>query len=93
MSSAVAPLTTAVLNSVDARHTGSASGFNSAIARTGGLIATGLLGSVLAAQGDQLVNLFHLAMIASAMTCMAAAASALILITGGFARDARIVRR
>jgi predicted MFS family arabinose efflux permease len=93
MSGAVAPLTTAVLNSVDARHTGSASGFNSAIARTGGLIATALLGSVLAAQGDQLVNLFHLAMIASAVTCMAAAASALILITGAFARDARIVRR
>ena len=93
MSGAVAPLTTAVLNSVDARHTGSASGFNSAIARTGGLIATALLGSVLAAQGDQLVNLFHLAMIASAVTCMAAAASALILITSAFARDARIVRR
>jgi MFS family permease len=35
MSGAVAPLTTAVLNSVDAHHTGSASGFNSAVARTG----------------------------------------------------------
>src|SRR3954465_8743132 len=33
MSGAVAPLTTAVLNSVDARHTGSASGFHSAVAR------------------------------------------------------------
>jgi predicted MFS family arabinose efflux permease len=81
MSGAVAPLTTAVLNSVDARHTGSASGFNSAVARTGGLIATALLGSVLGAQGNQLVSAFHLAMIASAVTCLAAAASASILIT------------
>jgi predicted MFS family arabinose efflux permease len=80
LSGAVAPLTTAVLNSVDARHTGSASGFNSAVARTGGLVATALLGSVLAAQGNQLVSAFHLAMIASAVTCTAAAASAFILI-------------
>jgi EmrB/QacA subfamily drug resistance transporter len=80
LSGAVAPLTTAVLNSVDARHTGSASGFNSAVARTGGLVATALLGSVLAAQGNQLMSAFHLAMIASAVICMAAAASALILI-------------
>ena len=87
MSGAVAPLTTAVLNSVDTRHTGSASGFNSAVARTGGLIATALLGSVLAAQGNQLVSAFHLAMIASAVTCMAAAASALILITGAFVAE------
>lgn len=36
MAGAVAPLTTAVLASVDSRHTGTASGFNSAIARTGG---------------------------------------------------------
>ncbi len=45
---AVAPLTTAVLVSVDPQHTGSASGFNSAAARTGSLVATALLGSVLA---------------------------------------------
>jgi EmrB/QacA subfamily drug resistance transporter len=80
LSGAVAPLTTAVLNSVDTRHTGSASGFNSTVARTGGLVATALLGSVLAAQGNQLVSAFHLAMIASAVICAAAAASAFILI-------------
>ncbi len=42
MAGAVAPLTTAVLASVDARHTGSASGLNSAVARLGGLVATAL---------------------------------------------------
>ncbi|MDB5503367.1 MAG: Drug resistance transporter EmrB/QacA subfamily, partial [Tardiphaga sp.] len=36
MAGAVAPLTTAVLMSVDAQHVGSASGFNSAVARSGG---------------------------------------------------------
>ena len=51
MSGAVAPLTNAVLGAVDARHTGSASGFNSALARAGGLIGTALLGGVLGATG------------------------------------------
>ena len=46
MAAAVAPLTTAVLGSVDRRHTGSASGLNSAVARTGGMVATALLGGV-----------------------------------------------
>jgi hypothetical protein len=44
MAGAVAPLTTAALSLIDARHTGSASGFNSAVPRTGGLVATALPG-------------------------------------------------
>jgi predicted MFS family arabinose efflux permease len=80
MSAAVAPLTTAVLTSVDARHTGSASGLNSAVARTGGLIATALLGSVLASEGKQLVAAFHAAMILGAVACAAASLSAFALI-------------
>jgi MFS family permease len=80
MSAAVAPLTTAVLASVDARHTGSASGLNSAVARTGGLIATALLGSVLAAEGPQLLAQFHAAMTAGAVACAAASLTALCLI-------------
>ena len=80
MSGAVAPLTTAVLSSVDARHTGSASGFNSAVARSGGLFATALLGFVLAARGAQLVGAFHVAMIAGAVTCALASLSAFTLI-------------
>jgi len=80
MSAAVAPLTTAVLSSVDARHTGSASGLNSAVARTGGLVATALLGSVLAAEGDRLVTAYHTAMIFGAIACLAASLSALALL-------------
>jgi MFS family permease len=67
MAWAVAPLTTAVLSSVDDRHTGTASGFNSAIARTGGLIATALAGAVLAEAGSRLTESFHVAAIIGAV--------------------------
>jgi predicted MFS family arabinose efflux permease len=80
MSAAVAPLTTAVLTAVDARHTGSASGLNSAVARTGGLVATALLGSVLAATGNQLLTAFHAAMMIGAAACAAASLSAFALL-------------
>jgi len=82
MAGAVAPLTNAVLGAVDARHTGSASGFNSAIARTGGLIATALLGGVLGAKGTSLMTGFHAVALACALACAAASASAFFLITG-----------
>jgi EmrB/QacA subfamily drug resistance transporter len=58
MGGAVAPLTTAVLMSVDARHVGAASGLNSAVARTGGLVATALIGSVMVARGPSLLTAF-----------------------------------
>ena len=80
MSGAVAPLTTAVLNSVDERHTGSASGLNSAVARSGGLVATALLGSVLAATGAPLLTAFHAAMLIAAAAALAASLSAFALI-------------
>ncbi len=80
MSGAVAPLTTAVLGSVDGSHTGSASGFNSAVARTGGLVATALLGSVLGTEGTILVGGFHTAAIACAIACMASSVAAFVLI-------------
>ena len=85
ISVAVAPLTTAVLSSVDAAQTGAASGFNSAVARTGGLIATALLGSVLV-PGSALLGAFHVAMFACALACVAAAASAYFLLRGAAAR-------
>jgi EmrB/QacA subfamily drug resistance transporter len=82
MVGAVAPLTNAVLGAVDARHTGSASGFNSALARTGGLIGTALLGGVLGAKGGALTAGFHTAILACALACASASASAFFLISG-----------
>ena len=66
MTIAVAPLTSSVLGSVEEQHVAMASGFNSAVARTGGLIATALLGAVLASEGKQLFAGFHGAMFVSA---------------------------
>jgi EmrB/QacA subfamily drug resistance transporter len=80
LSAAVAPLTTEVLSSVDARYTGAASGLNSAIARTGSLIATALLGAVLASRGEWLLTAFHAAMAVSALACVGAALTALTLL-------------
>ncbi|MDB5618408.1 DHA2 family efflux MFS transporter permease subunit [Tardiphaga sp.] len=80
MAGAVAPLTTAVLMSVDARHVGSASGFNSAVARTGGLVATALIGAVMAATGPALTGAFGTATIIGAALCLASALSAWWLI-------------
>ncbi len=80
MACAVAPLTTAVLGSVDARHVGSASGFNSAVARTGGLVATTLIGFVLAAKGQMLLSAFNFAALIGGAVCVAASLSAFILI-------------
>lgn len=80
LSAAVAPLTTAVLISSDPRYTGAASGFNSAIARTGSLVATALLGAVLASHGESLLSAFHTAMIFSALACGAATLCALLLL-------------
>jgi hypothetical protein len=72
----VAPLTTAVLMSVDDRHVGAASGLNSAVARTGGLVATALIGSVLAAVGPALVSAFGVAAVVGAALCLGASLSA-----------------
>ncbi len=76
MAGAVAPLTTAVLMSVDDRHVGAASGLNSAVARTGGLVATALIGSVLAAAGPALVSAFGVAAVVGAALCLGASLSA-----------------
>jgi EmrB/QacA subfamily drug resistance transporter len=80
MAGAVAPLTTAVMASVDGDHVGTANGFNSAVARTGGLIATALLGSVLAARGEALAHAFDAAALVAAGAAAVAGLAALILL-------------
>jgi EmrB/QacA subfamily drug resistance transporter len=80
MAAAVAPLTTAVLMSVDPSHVGAASGLNSAVARNGGLVATALIGSVLVTTGSALSSAVEIAAIAGALACLAASLSALLLI-------------
>jgi EmrB/QacA subfamily drug resistance transporter len=80
MAITVAPLTTQVLVSVDARHTGSASGLNSAVARIGGLVATALLGGVFAASGANLFAAFRAAAVACALASAAGGIAAFALI-------------
>jgi MFS family permease len=78
MAGAVAPLTTAVLSSVDERHTGTASGFNSAVARIGGLIATALAGAVIAQSGSALTDAFRVAAVVAAVLAIVAGLVALL---------------
>jgi MFS family permease len=78
MAGAVAPLTTAVLASVAPHHTGVSSGFNSAVARTGGLIATALAASILGADPAALDALFRNAALIGAAAAFAAGLSALV---------------
>jgi EmrB/QacA subfamily drug resistance transporter len=72
MAGAVAPLTTAVFASVKKQHAGVASGFNSALARTGGLVATALLGGIFAAHGADLVSAYRVAVLVGAVAALAA---------------------
>lgn len=80
MTIAVAPLTASVLGSVEEQHVAMASGFNSAVARTGGLIATALLGAVLAQTGAALFGGFHVAMTVSAIVSALASVVALTML-------------
>jgi EmrB/QacA subfamily drug resistance transporter len=88
MTTAVAPLTSSVLGSVEEHHVAMASGFNSAVARTGGLIATALLGAVLASTGEQLFAGFHMAMFVSAAVSAVAAVVALTMLGGAKMKNA-----
>jgi predicted MFS family arabinose efflux permease len=85
MAGAVAPLTTAVLSSVDTQHTGLASGFNSAVARLGGLVGTALLGALLSG-GAGLVGQFHLAALACAAAALLAGGFGFVFVRDGAAR-------
>lgn len=79
MSILVAPLTSTVLVSVDPKHTGMVSGFNSALSRAGGLFGVSLLGAVLAENGKALLAPYSVAMIIGAVV---AALSGLVSFIG-----------
>ncbi|MDE2476268.1 MAG: MFS transporter, partial [Alphaproteobacteria bacterium] len=62
---------------------GSASGFNSAVSRLGGVIATALVGVILGATGGELLFNVHIAAIAGAVIACAASLSAFVLVSPG----------
>lgn len=84
MTACVAPLTTSVIASVDGDHVGLASGFNSAVARIAGLMATALLGFVFARQDSAqsfLVGFHAAALIGAASAALAGASAALLIVS------------
>ena len=88
MACAAAPLTNAILSAVDPRHTGAASGLNSAVAQLGGVVAIALIGGVLASRGPAFVAAFDAAAVAGALTALAAAAAIAFLFDPGHSRRA-----
>jgi predicted MFS family arabinose efflux permease len=89
MAIAVAPLTTAVLSSVDDHHVGTASGLNSAVSRAGGLIVTALAGIVLSRAGAALIAGLHAAALAGAGLALIASLTALATLGSSDARRHR----
>ena len=89
MGACVAPLTTSVMTSVDPDHVGLASGFNNAMARIAGLIATALLGFVFARQESPEAFMvgFHAAALLGASSAALAAGFALFMIESKSAVD------
>lgn len=82
MGACVAPLTTSVMASVDTDHVGIASGFNSAVARIAGLVATALLGLVFSKQQSSIafIPAFRAATFVGAASAVAAGMFAILLV-------------
>ncbi len=79
----VAPLTTAVMSSLEPGHAGLAAGVNNAVARVAGLFGVAALGTITRAQSaHDLAAAFHRVMIAAAVLCAIGAAIAARLPSG-----------
>jgi EmrB/QacA subfamily drug resistance transporter len=77
MAMVVAPLTTAVMMSLDTGHAGLASGVNNAVARVGGLFGVAVLGTITHARSAyELSAAFHRVMIVAAVLSAIGAAIA-----------------
>ncbi len=87
MSLAVAPLTSTVLASVERHRMGMASGFNSAVARVGGLIAVALMGAVLAGSGQAMLAPFAIALTVMGIIAAAGGAASFFGLSGGWRRS------
>lgn len=87
MTLAVAPLTSTVLASVDKHQTGMASGLNSALSRLGGLIVVAMLGAVLVADGDALLQPFAKALLVMAVIAALAGGCAAFGLRGNWRRQ------
>ena len=87
MTLAVAPLTSTVLASVEKHRMGMASGFNSAVARVGGLIAVAMMGAVLAGSGEAMLAPFSMALMVMGIIAASGGAAAFFGLHGGWQRS------
>ena len=87
MALAVAPLTSTVLAAVEKHQTGMASGFNSAVARIGGLIVVALLGAVLMGSGKAILAPFAKALVAMAIVAALGGVASFFGLAGKWTRN------